>query len=58
MAEAGKSLAEEEKLSNADIFWASHVPALRVSFLICVLRGMNQMFSQGPSGSEKFSDVH
>lgn len=52
------SRVEEKKLSNADLLCASHLPSLRVPFLICILREMDPMFFQGPSGSGKFCSVH
>ena len=49
-----KNLAEEKGLSSPDSFQRNHLTSLWVSFLLCILEGMDQMFFQGSSGSEKF----
>lgn len=53
-----ESLSEMKGVSSPDLFWGKHLTSLWVSFLIRILKGMNQMFFQGSLGSEKFQDVH
>ena len=51
-----ESLAEEDRLSEGGLFWALTLP--KGPFPHLYPEGNEAVFFQGPSGSEKFCDVH